>query len=98
MSIRWRPKNEGIGPFSKLNLQLAILSTEIAVKALGEGRMPLYPWSKNYIQRRNLNSENRLPDYNMDPPDELLEDIEDCREIQEPENYDETCQMLGLHS
>jgi hypothetical protein len=100
MSKRWRPINEGIGPFSRLNLQLTILSTETAVKVLGEGRMPKY-WDKEYYFK--CARSNRLPDYNLDPPDEdeipdhlteeelMLDDY-----LEPPDNWEETCQMLGV--
>ena len=35
MTRRWRPRNEGIGPFSRLNLTMATISTAAAVKSLG---------------------------------------------------------------
>jgi hypothetical protein len=80
--MRWRPKYEGIGPFSKLNLESSILSTEKAIEALGRDRfMPIYPWSKNYIQRKSLNSGNRLPDYDLDPPEDDPEYPEDSDQI-----------------
>ena len=61
--------------------------------------MPIYPWSRNSIQRKILNSGRNLPDHNLDPPEDL--DIikkDDYDDVKEPEDWEEICQMLGLHS
>ena len=100
MSTRWKPKYEGVGPFSKLNLESSILSTEMAVNALGKDRyMQTYYWNKNYHTQKVLNSSNRLPDYDLDPPEDDSEETEKYEDWPEPpENMEEMSQMLGLHS
>ena len=57
--------------------------------------MSIYPWDENYVYRKVLSAGNGLPDYNLDPPDDEKPDLEG---IDVPDNWEETCQMLGLHS
>lgn len=40
--------------------------------------------------------DNRLPDYNLDPPED--EEKKKPEGPDEPDNWEETCQILGLHS
>lgn len=58
--------------------------------------MPIYPWSKNHIQRKSYNFGQRLPDYNLDPPEDF--DKSKMVDTFEPDNWEDTCQILGLHS
>jgi len=58
--------------------------------------MPIYPWSKDHLQRKILNFSKRLPDYNLDPPED--EDKKKSEGSDEPDNWENTCQQLGLHS
>lgn len=62
--------------------------------------MSIYPWSKNYLQRKSYNTGSRLPDYNLDPPDDEPEyefendELDDYIDI----DVDDINQRLGLHS
>ncbi len=61
--------------------------------------MPIYPWNKNYINRKILNSGRNVPDYNLDPPEDLdIFKADDYDTLEEPDNWEELCQTLGLHS
>jgi hypothetical protein len=61
--------------------------------------MPLYPWNRNYISRKKLNSGRSLPDYNLDPSEDFDEDaMNNTDDIDGPDNWEEICQILGLHS
>ena len=50
--------------------------------------MPIYPWSKNYYQRKILNIGSRLPDYNLDPPEDEPEYLEEADQIDDYTDID----------
>jgi len=67
--------------------------------------MLIYPWSKNYIQRKLLNTGSRLPDYNLELPEDDPEYLEEEYEFENDNlndyidiDVEEINQRLGLHS
>jgi hypothetical protein len=73
----------------------------MAVKVLGKDRyMPIYYWSKNRNQRKTYNIGSRLPDYNLEPPEDEPEHEFENDKIDDYVDIDveEINQRLGLHS